>query len=51
MTPSTTSKKIRTHAWGYASLPPSWLHTAYTAAVPIVLGFLNQQHPEPAEST
>ena len=26
--PNTTSKQFRTHTWGYASLPPSWLYTA-----------------------
>ena len=37
--PNTTSKQFCTHTWGYASIPPSWLYTAYTAAVvPIVLG-------------
>ena len=36
--PNTTSKQFRTHTWGYVSLSPSWLYTAYTAAVvPIVL--------------
>ena len=49
--PNTTSKQFRTHTWGYAGLPPSWLYTAYTAVVPLVLGFLNPQHLEPAEST
>ena len=50
--PNTTrSKQFRTHTWGYANLPPSWLYPAYTAVVPTVLGFLNPQHPEPAEST
>ena len=24
--PNTTSKQCRTHTWGYASLPPSWLY-------------------------
>ena len=37
--PNTTSKHFRNNTWGYASLPPSWSHTAYAAAVvPIVLG-------------
>ena len=49
--PNTTSKQFRTHTWEYPSLPPSWLYTAYTAVVPIVLRFLNPQHPEPTEST
>ena len=48
--PNTTSKQFRTHTWGYASLPPSSLYTAYTAVVPIFLGFLNAQHPQLAES-
>ena len=42
---------IRTHTWGYASIPPSWLYTTYTAIVPVALRFLNPQHAEPAEST
>ena len=49
--PNTTSKQFRAHTWGYASLPRSWLYTAYATVVSIVLGFLNPQHPEPAEST
>ena len=28
-TPNTSSKQFRTHIWGYASLHPSWLFTAY----------------------
>ena len=52
MIPSTSSKQFQTHTWRYASLPPSWLYTAHTTAVvPIVVGFHNPQHPEPAEST
>ena len=40
--PNTTSKQFRTHTRGYANIPPSWLHTAYTAAVvPIVLGIFS----------
>ena len=49
--PATTSKKIRTHIWGYASLPPSWLYTAYTVPPIVRPRFSNPQHPEPAEST
>ena len=48
---NTTSEQFRNHKWGNASLGPGWLYTPYTAVVPIVLGFLNPQHPEPAEST
>ena len=40
--PNTTSKQFRTHTWGYASFPPSWLYTAYTAAVvPLALGIFS----------
>ena len=40
--PNTTSKQFRMHTWGHASLPPSWLCTAYTAAVvPRVVGFFS----------
>ena len=37
-------KKIRTHIWGYASLPPSLIYTACTYSP----GISNPQHLEPA---
>ena len=44
--PNATSKQFRTHTWGYASLPPSWLYTAYTTAVvPAVLPPFRNSYP------
>ena len=40
--PNTTSTEIRTHIWGYASLP---LYTAYTVVPIVVLGFPTHSIP------
>ena len=49
--PNTTSKLVRTHTWGYASLPQLFTVQRMLLLYLYTLGFLNPQHPEPAEST
>ena len=49
--PNTTSKLVRTHTWGYASLPQLFTVQRILLLYLYTLGFVNPQHPEPAEST